>query len=135
MLPNKIYIYFIFPSGRKDSSGLRFSYTSYLREYDAGILNVGEASLPFMVIPPKQESWLIESYCPKECTQVRFLTFSSVKFKTCKHAAVFFGCKATVRFDMPKMLPRLIFVVIRTETTYFIVMYVNALKMQHRRKG
>ncbi|KAL9952237.1 hypothetical protein ACROYT_G039460 [Oculina patagonica] len=55
--------------GRKDSSGLRFFYTSNLRKYDAGIIAVGESSLPFMVIPPKQESWISTGYCPKQCSQ------------------------------------------------------------------
>ncbi|XP_078372321.1 DBH-like monooxygenase protein 1 homolog [Oculina patagonica] len=55
--------------GRKDSSGLRFYYTSNLREYDAGIFAVGEAVSSFMIIPPKQKSWLTVSYCSKECYQ------------------------------------------------------------------
>lgn len=55
--------------GRKDSSGLRFFYTSNIRIYDAGILLVGEASLPYLVIPPKQNTWLTVGYCPKECSE------------------------------------------------------------------
>ncbi|XP_078372318.1 DBH-like monooxygenase protein 1 homolog isoform X1 [Oculina patagonica] len=55
--------------GRKDSSGLRFFYTPNLRKYDAGVLTVGESSLPYMVIPPKQESWITYGFCPKECSQ------------------------------------------------------------------
>jgi len=58
-------------AGRKDSSGVRFSYTSNLREYDAGIFAVGEAISSFMIIPPKQESWLSVGYCSKECYKVR----------------------------------------------------------------
>ncbi|XP_066027869.1 DBH-like monooxygenase protein 1 [Pocillopora verrucosa] len=53
--------------GRKDSSGIRFYYTSHLREYDAGIMCVGERISKFAIIPPKQESWLTVGYCPKEC--------------------------------------------------------------------
>ena len=56
--------------GRKDSSGVRFYYTSHLREYDAGIMSVGESISRFAIIPPKQESWLTVGYCPKECYQV-----------------------------------------------------------------
>lgn len=55
--------------GRKDSSGVRIYYTPYLREYDAGTMTVGEAVSPFMIIPPKQESWLTAGYCHKECHQ------------------------------------------------------------------
>lgn len=58
-------------AGREDSSGVRFSYTSNLREYDAGIFAVGEAVGSFMIIPPKQESWLSVGYCSKECYKVR----------------------------------------------------------------
>lgn len=58
-------------SGRKDSSGARFYYTSQLRDYDAGVFPIGEAITPYMVIPPKQKSWLTVGYCPKECSQVK----------------------------------------------------------------
>ncbi|XP_020618268.1 DBH-like monooxygenase protein 1 [Orbicella faveolata] len=53
--------------GHNDSSGVRFYYTSNLREYDAGIFAVGESVSPFMIIPPKQESWMTVGYCSKEC--------------------------------------------------------------------
>ena len=59
--------------GRKDSSGVRFYYTSHHREYDAGIMSVGESISKFAIIPPKQESWLTVGYCPKECYQVNCL--------------------------------------------------------------
>lgn len=55
--------------GRRDSSGVRFYYTSHLREYDAGIMSVGEGITKLAIIPPKQESWLAVGYCPKECYQ------------------------------------------------------------------
>ena len=58
-------------SGLYDSSGVRFHYTSKLRDYDAGVLPVGESVTPYMVIPPQQKSWLTVGYCPKECTQVK----------------------------------------------------------------
>ncbi|XP_068754351.1 DBH-like monooxygenase protein 1 isoform X1 [Montipora capricornis] len=53
--------------GRNDSSGMRFHYTSNIRMYDAGTLSVGDLSSNFLVIPPKQESWLSVGFCPKEC--------------------------------------------------------------------
>jgi len=58
--------------GRKDSSGVRFYYTSTLRQYDAGIFAVGYKVSPYMIIPPKQESWLTVGYCAKECNQQPF---------------------------------------------------------------
>lgn len=61
---------YCFPTGRQDSSGVRFYYTSHLREFDAGIFAVGIKISPFLVIPPKQESWLTVGYCPKECHEV-----------------------------------------------------------------
>lgn len=70
-LRNSLVKAVIIPTGRKDSSGLRFFYTSNIRRYDAGVLTVGEVSLPYMIIPPKQKSWLTVGYCPKECSQVR----------------------------------------------------------------
>lgn len=49
---------------------MRFYYTSTLRQYDAGIFAVGYKVSPYMIIPPKQESWLTVGYCAKECNQV-----------------------------------------------------------------
>ena len=60
----------LFFTGRNDSSGVRFHYTSNIRQYDAGTLAVGDASSNFLVIPPKQKSWLSVGFCPKECNQV-----------------------------------------------------------------
>ena len=65
--------FFFCQIGRKDSSGIRFYYTSHLREYDAGIICVGERISKFAIIPPKQESWLTVGYCPKECYLVNCL--------------------------------------------------------------
>ena len=61
----------LFYTGHNDSSGLRFYYTSNLRDYDAGIFAVVDAVNSFMIIPPKQESWLTVGYCSKECYKVR----------------------------------------------------------------
>ncbi|KAK3729734.1 hypothetical protein QZH41_011200, partial [Actinostola sp. cb2023] len=54
---------------RNDNSGVRFYYTSKLRQYDAGSLTVGADSVTWMVIPPKQQEWIVSAYCKKECTQ------------------------------------------------------------------
>lgn len=55
--------------GLIDSSGLRFHYTKQLRQYDAGVMMVGEAVTPAMVIPPKQNAWHTDGFCTKECLQ------------------------------------------------------------------
>ncbi|CAH3036710.1 unnamed protein product [Pocillopora meandrina] len=51
------------------AQGFVFYYTPHLREYDAGIMSVGEDITDLAIIPPKQESWLTVGYCPKECYQ------------------------------------------------------------------
>ncbi|XP_043075759.1 DBH-like monooxygenase protein 2 homolog [Puntigrus tetrazona] len=50
-------------AGRVDSSGLRFYYTSELRQHDAGVLGTGLAvALPY-AIPPKAKSFLTYGLC------------------------------------------------------------------------
>lgn len=56
-------------TGILDSSGLRFHYTSQLREYQAGILTVGWLVSERMIIPPHQESWETQGYCVEDCTK------------------------------------------------------------------
>ncbi|XP_073788581.1 DBH-like monooxygenase protein 2 homolog isoform X1 [Danio rerio] len=50
-------------AGRVDSSGLRFYYTSKLRQHDAGILMTGLAVIPSYAIPPKAKSFLTYGMC------------------------------------------------------------------------
>ncbi|KAK3703839.1 hypothetical protein QZH41_012444, partial [Actinostola sp. cb2023] len=57
-------------SGLKDNSGLRFHYTSILRQYDAGILWAGWDVTDQMWIPPMQPAWTSIGYCPSQCTQI-----------------------------------------------------------------
>jgi dopamine beta-monooxygenase len=52
-----------------DRSGIRIYYTSKLREYAAGIMEVGLEYNPKNSIPPKVESFRISGYCASECTQ------------------------------------------------------------------
>ena len=59
----------LFVAGILDSSGLRFHYTSQLREYQAGILTVGWLVSGNMIIPPHQESWETQGYCVEDCTK------------------------------------------------------------------
>ena len=60
---------YLFVAGILDSSGLRFHYTSQLREYQAGILTVGWLVSKRMIIPPHQESWETQGYCVEDCTK------------------------------------------------------------------
>lgn len=53
--------------GLNDSSGLRFYHTKQLRQYDAGVLMVGEGVSRSMIIPPKQNAWQSDGFCLKEC--------------------------------------------------------------------
>ena len=51
-----------------DSSGLRLIYTPELRQYDAGVLEVGHMVNGFtQVIPPNAESFLHAGECSKQC--------------------------------------------------------------------
>uniref|UniRef100_A0A8C0YK23 Monooxygenase, DBH-like 1, like n=1 Tax=Cyprinus carpio carpio TaxID=630221 RepID=A0A8C0YK23_CYPCA len=45
-------------AGRVDNSGLRFYYTSELRQHDAAVLMTGLALAPWYAIPPKAKSFL-----------------------------------------------------------------------------
>ncbi|XP_026146155.1 DBH-like monooxygenase protein 2 homolog [Carassius auratus] len=50
-------------AGRVDNSGLRFFYTSELRQHDAGVLITGLSVLPGYAIPPKAKSFLTYGLC------------------------------------------------------------------------
>ncbi|XP_078700100.1 DBH-like monooxygenase protein 1 [Branchiostoma floridae x Branchiostoma belcheri] len=50
-------------SGVRDSSGLRFYYTPNVRQYDAGILDIGINSAPTLMIPPHAESFQTAGTC------------------------------------------------------------------------
>ncbi|XP_066270632.1 DBH-like monooxygenase protein 1 homolog [Branchiostoma lanceolatum] len=50
-------------SGERDSSGLRFYYTPDVRQYDAGVLDIGVSSHPAHVIPPGAESFDTAGFC------------------------------------------------------------------------
>ena len=59
-----------FNLGTKDSSGLTFYYTDKLRQYDAGIADVGLGINSWFIIPPKQNDWVSVGYCMHQCTEV-----------------------------------------------------------------
>uniref|UniRef100_A0A8C2DCP4 Monooxygenase, DBH-like 1, like n=1 Tax=Cyprinus carpio TaxID=7962 RepID=A0A8C2DCP4_CYPCA len=50
-------------TGRVDNSGLRFYYTSELRQHDAAVLMTGLALAPWYAIPPKAKSFLTYGMC------------------------------------------------------------------------
>ncbi|KTF88856.1 hypothetical protein cypCar_00028656 [Cyprinus carpio] len=50
-------------AGRVDNSGLRFYYTSDLRQHDAAVLMTGLAVAPGYAIPPKARSFLTYGLC------------------------------------------------------------------------
>ncbi|OCT65271.1 dopamine beta-hydroxylase [Xenopus laevis] len=55
-------------TGLRDSSGIRLYYTSTLRKYDAGIMEVGLVYSPAMAIPPGQKDFSLVGYCTDKCT-------------------------------------------------------------------
>uniref|UniRef100_T1IHN6 DOMON domain-containing protein n=1 Tax=Strigamia maritima TaxID=126957 RepID=T1IHN6_STRMM len=52
-----------------DSSGIQIHYTSQLRQYDAGILELGLDDTPKMAIPPLQNEFKLSGHCIPECTE------------------------------------------------------------------
>ena len=56
--------------GQVDSSGARIYYTDQLRQYDSGALAVGIPTSEWLIIPPKQKSWMSIGYCTEKCTKV-----------------------------------------------------------------
>ncbi|XP_022085295.1 dopamine beta-hydroxylase-like isoform X1 [Acanthaster planci] len=54
--------------GVLDSSGIRFHYTSSLRPYDAGILEIGATYSPNLSIPPESNAFYVTGYCSPDCT-------------------------------------------------------------------
>ncbi|EDV25405.1 expressed hypothetical protein [Trichoplax adhaerens] len=66
-------------AGLRDSSGMRFYYTHQLRQYDAGVFEIGQATSPFMVIPEGQTQWEVAGYCSENCTRPN-LPSTGIKF-------------------------------------------------------
>ncbi|CAF0755135.1 unnamed protein product [Rotaria sordida] len=56
--------------GIVDQSGIRIYYTSTLRKYDAGIMEVGLEYNAKNSIPPQTNKFRISGYCTGECTEV-----------------------------------------------------------------
>jgi len=62
--PNPILLFLV-----KDNSGIRIFYTDELRKNDGSVLLLGYRHSPFLMIPPKQESFKINGVCDPECFQ------------------------------------------------------------------
>ena len=57
-------------SGLKDESGMRFYLTENLRQFDAGIMELGLVYTDRMAIPPQQNKFPLSGHCLPECTAV-----------------------------------------------------------------
>ncbi len=57
-----------FSIGVHDSSGMEFFYTSSPREFDAGILYLGDQVGINEVVPPNAVDYQIFGWCPSDCT-------------------------------------------------------------------
>nr|CAG4641544.1 EOG090X0318 [Eurycercus lamellatus] len=53
-----------------DSSGIRLWYTAHLRQYDAGVMELGLEYSDKMAIPPGQAAYTLTGYCLPQCTAV-----------------------------------------------------------------
>jgi dopamine beta-monooxygenase len=49
---------------------MQIHYTSQLRQYDAGIIEVGLEYTPKTALPPRMESVFVRGDCIQECTAV-----------------------------------------------------------------
>lgn len=57
--------------GHRDNSGIRFYLSNQLRQYDLGFLTFGATSIPLSIaIPPHVDKFIVDSYCPRNATQV-----------------------------------------------------------------
>ncbi|KAJ8681301.1 hypothetical protein QAD02_017088 [Eretmocerus hayati] len=57
-------------AGHIDSSGIGFIFSSSLRKYDAGVIELGLEYTDKMAIPPGQEAFELSGHCITECTGV-----------------------------------------------------------------
>ncbi|GFR94142.1 tyramine beta hydroxylase [Elysia marginata] len=56
-------------SGVVDTSGIRFYVTSQLRQFEAGIMELGLEYTNKMAVPPGQARFSLSGYCVSECTE------------------------------------------------------------------
>ncbi|ERE71365.1 dopamine beta-hydroxylase-like protein [Cricetulus griseus] len=60
--------------GRRDSSGIRLYYTATLRQFNAGIMELGLVYTPVMAIPPQETAFVLTGYCTDKCTMLALPT-------------------------------------------------------------
>ncbi|XP_067141859.1 DBH-like monooxygenase protein 1 homolog [Centruroides vittatus] len=82
--------------GVVDSSGLRITYTSRLREHDSGTLTIGSLWYPCMFVPPKQEEFTISGHAHPSCLRQRFPPEGIKVYATLLHSHII-GKTITVR--------------------------------------
>ena len=56
-------------SGIVDSSGFTLYHTAETRTQDAAVFALGHSISPNMRIPPYADSYVVQGYCPSECTR------------------------------------------------------------------
>ena len=59
---------------------MRFRVTQNLREYDAGIMELGLVYTDKMAIPPNQETFPLRGHCLPECTAIVSITVWSIPY-------------------------------------------------------
>ena len=69
-LPLVLMYVFTFYIGVKDNSGMRFVVTEELRQYDAGIMELGLIYTDKMAIPPNEIKFPLHGYCLPQCSAV-----------------------------------------------------------------
>lgn len=62
-------ILIIRPAGLVDSSGFRIKVSKTLRQYDAGVMELGLEYTDKMAIPPGQTAFPLSGYCVADCTR------------------------------------------------------------------
>lgn len=65
----KHYTSIVCITGITDSSGIVFTYIDTGRQYDAGILFLGHAVAPVMIIPPNTNNFKTIGLCSDPCTK------------------------------------------------------------------
>lgn len=64
--PHVLSRVFLSTLGIHDTSGMRLYYTSHLRKYDMGVLQLGISVFPIHFIPPGAEAFLSYGLCKTE---------------------------------------------------------------------
>uniref|UniRef100_T1J167 DOMON domain-containing protein n=1 Tax=Strigamia maritima TaxID=126957 RepID=T1J167_STRMM len=79
-----------------DSSGIQFHYTSQLRKYDLGVMELGLEYTPKMAIPPLENEFTLHGHCIPECTEKAIPPSGIVVFASQLHTHLT-GIRVTTR--------------------------------------